>query len=86
MIFEYCQKAIEKAQYKKLEELTRDTYRYSNTYHGRQQVPWNRVYQWSQLVERYEQELDLHLRNIKSHHIYFVPVNNIQILHLLHDI
>lgn len=44
-------------QYRKLEALTRDTYRYSNTLHGRQQVPWNRVYHWSQLLERYEQEL-----------------------------
>jgi len=43
--------------YKKLEELTRDTYRYSNSFHGRQQVPWNKVYHWSQLVGRYEQEL-----------------------------
>ncbi len=44
-------------QYKKLEELTRDTYRYSNTLHGRQRIPWPEVYHWSQLVERYEQEL-----------------------------
>jgi hypothetical protein len=44
-------------QYKILEELTRDTYRYSNAYHGRQSVPWPEVYHWSHLVERYEQEL-----------------------------
>ncbi|MCP4311053.1 MAG: hypothetical protein GY790_07315 [Bacteroidetes bacterium] len=43
--------------YKKLEELTRDTYRYSNAFHGRQSVPWPEVYHWSHLVERYEQEL-----------------------------
>jgi hypothetical protein len=43
--------------YKKLEELTRDSYRYSNAFHGRQQVPWPEVYHWSHLLERYEQEL-----------------------------
>ncbi len=45
-------------QYKILEELTRDTYRYSNAYHGRQSVPWPEVYHWSHLVEKYEQELE----------------------------
>jgi len=44
-------------EYKRLEKLTRDTYRYSNTLHGRQRIPWGGVYHWSQCVERYEKEL-----------------------------
>jgi len=44
-------------QYKTLEKLTRDAYRYSNGMHGRQQVPWSGVYHWSQCLGRYEKEL-----------------------------
>lgn len=43
--------------YKTLLDLTKDTYRYSNTFHGRQQVPKKGVYHWDQMVGDYEKEL-----------------------------
>lgn len=43
--------------YKRLEALTRDTYRYSNGLHGRQRVPKPGIYHWTQLVGDYEKEL-----------------------------
>lgn len=43
--------------YKRLEALTRGTYRYSNGLHGRQRVPKPAVYHWTQLVGDYEKEL-----------------------------
>jgi len=43
--------------YKTLEGLTRDVYRYSNAFHGRQSIPSSKVYHWSHLVDDYEKEL-----------------------------
>jgi hypothetical protein len=43
--------------FKKLAELTTDTYNYSNGFHGRQRVPKREVYHWSQIVGDYEKEL-----------------------------
>jgi hypothetical protein len=43
--------------YMTLVDLTKDTYRYSNTYHGRQQIPKKGVYHWTQMVGDYEKEL-----------------------------
>ncbi|MCP4451618.1 MAG: hypothetical protein GY809_09170, partial [Planctomycetes bacterium] len=37
--------------------LTRDVYRYSNAFHGRQSIPWSKVYHCSHLVDDYEKEL-----------------------------
>lgn len=45
------------AHFKKLEALTRDTYRYANGRHGGQSIPRGRVYHWSHLVRDYEKEL-----------------------------
>jgi len=44
-------------EYRKLEKMTRDTYRYSNAFHGRQKVPKSKVYHWTHLLGDYEKEL-----------------------------
>jgi hypothetical protein len=43
--------------YKTLAALTKDTYRYSNAYHGRQSIPKTGVYHWTQMIGEYEKEL-----------------------------
>jgi len=43
--------------FKTLAALTKDTYRYSNAYHGRQSIPKRGAYHWTQMVGDYEKEL-----------------------------
>lgn len=43
--------------FKKLEQLTRNTYRYANGRHGGQSVPKSKVYHWSHLAGDYHKEL-----------------------------
>jgi hypothetical protein len=61
-VVDYMKKALPLLEeslvhYKKLVELTGDTYNYSNGFHGRQRIPKSGVYHWSQLVGDYEKEL-----------------------------
>jgi hypothetical protein len=46
------------AAYRRLAEKAGPAYRYGPGYHGRQNIPFNRVWHWSQLVEKYQAELD----------------------------
>jgi len=58
----YMQKALPFLEeslehYKTLTALTKDRYRYSNAYHGRQSIPKGGVFHWSHMVGDYEAEL-----------------------------
>jgi hypothetical protein len=46
------------AAYRRLRQLAEPAYRYAGSYHGRQQIPFRGVWLWSQVIERYQKQLE----------------------------
>lgn len=46
------------AAYRRLSGMAGEAYRYAGSYHGRQRIPFNGVWLWSQVIDRYQKELE----------------------------